>query len=758
MLPQEFEKQYMEQFTDQQRQAVLATEGAVLLLAVPGSGKTTVLVTRLGYMLLCCGISSDKVLTLTYTKAAAAEMKQRFENRFGKLIGTPVEFRTINGISAKIVAFYSQNVSRKRGFDLLEDEGTLNRIVRECYSRVSDEYPDDATIKDIRSLIAYVKNMMLSDQEIAELETDIEEFKTIYDAYCAELRSRSVMDYDDQMVYAHTILKSYPKILEYYQNMYPYICVDEAQDTSKIQHAIIQLLAQRTGNLFMVGDEDQSIYGFRAAYPRALMEFEKNFPGARVLLMEENFRSTGEIVRVANSFVEKNLDRHPKIIRATREQGTGIKSVRAINREAQYLYLFAASEAVDRETAILFRNNDSALPLIDYYDRHGIAFQCRKIDKAVFNNRIIIDISDIIHFAHNQNDTERFMRIYYKFGAMISKTMAKAACDRSMKSGKSIPEELLKDPKLHGSARDTVMDLISNLPELTKDSGEMAIQRIWMGLRYCDFVRDHHYDQGKYDILLMIAKNTDSAMGFLQRLEELKEISAAHEWEKGAKIVLSTIHSSKGLEFDRVYLLDTYDGILPKKGPRELEDSDEMEAFEEERRLYYVGMTRAKNELYLINCEKQASFNEEILRVMPKIIRDDSLFAPLTGNLCGRVYFDSTLGAGRVFAQEGDSLLIQYTNRQIQLKTIMELWQSREVRYQSPETVQDSRQKVDQNVVSDPSELRVGMTVYHTTLKSLGKVLSIDGNRIKIMMDPGCDVKTFMIDQLLKTGKLRMEK
>ena len=356
MTRSKFDRKYTSQLNPQQLAAVHAVDGAVLLLAVPGSGKTTVLVTRLGYMLCCCGISPDAILTMTYTKAATKEMQKRFVRLFGQDCPQIPEIRTINGVSSKIIDFYTRTHGSGSAFTVVENEGELAKIVSDLYRELSGEFATQSVIKELRKGIAYVKNMMLGKEDLGELDTGFDQFPELYVQYNLPLRQRRWMDYDDQMIYAKTILENYPDILAHFQDAFPYICVDEAQDTSKIQHAIIQLLARKTGNLFMVGDEDQSIYGFRAAYPDALMQFEQTYPKARVLLMEENYRSTPEILRLANGFIRKNTDRRPKTVRPTRVSGANVHLISAADRTAQYAWLLNVAAHCDGQTAILCRS------------------------------------------------------------------------------------------------------------------------------------------------------------------------------------------------------------------------------------------------------------------------------------------------------------------------------------------------------------------------------------------------------------------
>ena len=297
MTPEEFSARYMAHFSAQQKAAVQAVNGAVLLLAVPGSGKTTVLVTRLGYLALCCGVDPGSILVMTYTVAATQELRARFAALFPQLSGRTPQFRTINGLSAKII----ESCSRLRGpaFTLQENEGELAALVGRICLELHGEYPTDATVREIRTAITYCKNMMLGADEIRAQHFDVPGFFTIYTRYCQALRAARQMDYDDQMTYALAILRKHPDVLAQFQTQYPHLCVDESQDTSRVQHAIIRLLAEKAGNLFLVGDEDQSIYGFRAAWPEALLQFPQTYPGAKLLFMEENYRSTPEILRCA---------------------------------------------------------------------------------------------------------------------------------------------------------------------------------------------------------------------------------------------------------------------------------------------------------------------------------------------------------------------------------------------------------------------------------------------------------------------------
>jgi DNA helicase-2/ATP-dependent DNA helicase PcrA len=373
MNEQEFLEKYTKQLNNQQLEAVKTVDGPVLLLAVPGSGKTTVLVHRLGYMLFVKDISPENILVLTYTVAATRDMAERFSRVFGEDASRGLEFRTINGICAKIISHYGRLIG-KTSFELITDEKVSGKILTDIYVRVMKDYPTESDIKAVRTLITYCKNMCLKGDEIEKLGKDESiELLKIYEEYNKELKARSLMDYDDQMVYAYRMLKSSPDLLKFYQDKYRYICVDEAQDTSKIQHMIIALLSGEKGNLFMVGDEDQSIYGFRAAYPEALLNFEKDHRGAKVLVMDKNYRSGAKIVEIADKFIQRNFNRHKKHMTATRNEGADVSYVTLDTRESQYKFLLDIARHISVQTAVLYRDNESILPLVDILDREDIS-------------------------------------------------------------------------------------------------------------------------------------------------------------------------------------------------------------------------------------------------------------------------------------------------------------------------------------------------------------------------------------------------
>ena len=278
---------------EQQRAAAADCSGSSLLLAVPGSGKTTTLLARLEN-LLRSGVPDTSVLVITFTNNAAEEMKQRFRRQYGN---NRVDFMTINSFCYRVVCFYADKTGRQKPEDLTDTGLLLRRIL---VGVAGDSFPGESDIREFAQKITYIKNMQLSEGEIEKLRIGDYPAKPLYDAYVRSMKAQNAMDYDDQLVYACKFLEKVPGVRNHYRRKYPYVMVDEAQDTSWLQHRILQILTQDGGNLFMVGDEDQSIYGFRAAYPEALLDFQRHYPGGKVHRLETNYRSGKDIVALAD--------------------------------------------------------------------------------------------------------------------------------------------------------------------------------------------------------------------------------------------------------------------------------------------------------------------------------------------------------------------------------------------------------------------------------------------------------------------------
>lgn len=664
-----FRQHFSLRLDSQQETAVRQTEGPVLLLAVPGSGKTTALLSRIGNLLYCRQVAPENILTVTYTVAATNDMRRRFSQIFGEEYAARLEFRTINGMCARIIRQFEQATGRQ-AFQLVTDEGEVTRLVREAWRSCNRGFPTDSDLEEARTRIAYCKNSMLSDAEIMELE-DGETFFKLFDAYRTMLLKNRLMDYDDQMVYGLKILRSQPGILQSWQQRYRYFHVDEAQDTSRIQHAIIRLLASQSRNLFMVGDEDQSIYGFRAAYPQALMEFQQDWPEAKVLFLETNYRSTGAIVAAADGFIRQNTSRHPKRMTTPNPNGVSVTHKQVSRRWSQYSYLAEQAAAAKEQLAILYRNHESALPLVDLLEKQGIPYTCRGQKASFFTHPTVRDIVDIFCFARRQDDGELFQKLYYKFRCGMTRELAEQTIKRGRQlQGKplfaiaaAVCQEDWLQPRLES--------LYAQLCLLHQETSAQALSRIGYEMGYREYLRGKNADEGKLDILMAIARNNPHPEDFLQRLEQLEQLAADGRTGSGSRVILSTIHGSKGLEYDRVILMDVLDGVLPQTAEPVGEGS--LQQLEEERRLFYVGMTRAKNQLEILASRDMSSsfalqlFPEEKPREYRPVPKPSGKVLPKTDperfNV-GVMVRHKQFGRGLICSRTGDIVLVRFDDGQ----------------------------------------------------------------------------------------------
>lgn len=399
----EFKQKYNICLNKQQERALLAVEGANLLLAVPGSGKTTVLISRLGHMVLNKNIPPESILAITFGKNADDEMRKRFSSKFGDEIGKQIDFRTINSLALKIYKDYCKNSENKKTTRNQISDNEQRSILKDVYKKYNDKNATENEYLELKAAISYIKNMLLDEEHIKSLECSIPHLNDMYRSYIDLLNKRQLMDYDDQLVYAHALLTKRELVAREWQEKYKYICVDEAQDTSKIQHEIIKILA-KGNNIFMVGDEDQSIYGFRAAYPKALLNFRYDYLNPYILRMERNYRSTKQIVDKAQSFISINKGRYEKHMTAERGDGEAVALEQVHSREMQYMRLLEIAKSTDRETAFLYRDNESSVVLIDLLLRNNIPFKLRKPDMNYFGTK---DVKSIIKDLSLISSTDR---------------------------------------------------------------------------------------------------------------------------------------------------------------------------------------------------------------------------------------------------------------------------------------------------------------------------------------------------------------
>lgn len=604
-------EQFHLSFTQQQLQAIETIDGPVLLLAVPGAGKTTVMVSRIASMIYEHGIAPSSILTITFSKAGARDMRRRYEGLFGQLEKETPLFCTIHSFCYQVVGSYCQATGGVA--PQLIEARERSMALREIYQRINQEFLSEDLEEELVSNLSFIKNAMLRQEDVEQnekqpaekrvLETQIKNLWSIYKAYSNFKRDNGLMDFDDMLSYTLTILKKYPQILEYYQDRYPYLCVDEAQDTSKLQHAVIGLLAQKSQNLFLVGDEDQSIYRFRGACPENLLEFPKQYPKAKLLKMEENFRSTGEIVEHANRFISFNKQRYPKNMFTHNERGGPIEVKKLHDFADQYHAAIEAYLAEPGTTAFIYRNNLSAVPIADILDRNDVDFYIKEHKARLKNNYVVSDVLAFFSLSFDPKDFAAFSRIFYKTSSCLKRNMLSR-----------IPQGPLMEEESYFDRMVTLCDENQNtgkiryismmVEQLHKMEPVKAMECILYQIGYLGYLEfssgaGYSMQAQKLNILMSLASRVSTVEQFLDRIDELDEIVVQHAQRPQARLTLTTAHSAKGLEFDTVVLLDCMDDIFPAHSAVEKWKLGMEEEMEEEARLFYVACTRARKRLVL---------------------------------------------------------------------------------------------------------------------------------------------------------------
>lgn len=609
-----FSEKYNIKLNPQQQRAVQAVSGANLMIAVPGSGKTTVMVARMGYMIYCKRIAPENILAITYTVSATNDIKRRFAAKFEPEMASRLNIRTINSLCEQIIKRYVQKYNRQRFTLLKEDEQIA--IIRKIYIELTgDKFPHDSDIIEAQTVISYIKNMMMTTPELrAEYLQDGSIYEFFFNIYDETLKSQRRMDFDDQLIFTKIFIEKVPSLLDELQNQYKYICVDEAQDTSKIQHEIIRILASKTNNIFMVGDEDQSIYRFRAAYPRALLDFTDTYTNPYILFLETNYRSTKPIVSAAQRFISQNINRHSeKHMVASRGDGKPIERITVRRKHQQYSSIAAISKGEHAQMAVLYRNNGSAIPLMDLFLRENIPFnRLKDVGENFFTSKVVQDIVYFLRFALNQNDAEAFNHVYYKCGYGFNKNAAYWSCKKAQQKRITIADELVNQMERWPTLMRKAEDFRNKFKKIAASKPDDAIDlicRFW----YYAYAKEKELDIGKVDILYSLAVREETIKGFLERLSLIPRLIESYRCTEQNPVILSTIHSAKGLEFDTVYIVDVYDGCLPHSSREDAQEQERIDNYEEERRLFYVAITRAKNELHLFYVsECESGFVNEV--------------------------------------------------------------------------------------------------------------------------------------------------
>lgn len=626
--------------TEKQKAVVNHTAGPALVLSCAGSGKTTVNIIKCANLVLEHGVNPSNILSVTFSKAAALEMEARFAKLFGNLIERPVKFSTIHALAYRIVNEFA--IKNRIKLTVIEgDTATINKqvLLKELNLKYNNERINDDKLDELLAAISYCKNMLLSPTEIKGINKTVPNFSSIFDEYESYKRKNNLVDFDDMLTLCNQYLKEDSVLLNKYRTHFQYIIVDEAQDTSKVQYEIIEKLAYPRNNLTLIGDDDQAIYGFRGAFPDYLLNFPKKYTKGKIFYLDENFRSTRCIVEHAGALIKNNNKRYIKDIQTNNPIGHPIQLIELASIEDQHDYILKSlqEKSDNSQVSILYRNNISSIPLIDMIDREGITFYLRDFDESFFNHWVTADVLAYLNVALDRKDIASYKRIYFKTGHYINKSAIEFA-EKNITT-KTIFESLLEFYKNDGRMLSSVTLLINLFNSLKQMRPSTAVDYISSYMGYDEYLDKNGEKQG-YSLdnlrnisgtLKQIAAGTSSIQEFFQRLHQLKDSMSKGKFNKHkSNVIFSTIHSAKGLEFDEVYLIDLIDDVFPNRSAIKDYEDGNTNALEEERRVYYVAVTRAKSKLTLIGTKKKSGryinysrFLLESIRILNPTVRKE---------------------------------------------------------------------------------------------------------------------------------------
>ncbi|MYL21445.1 AAA family ATPase [Halobacillus litoralis] len=627
------EQQTGVKLNDVQKQAVLHTDGPLLLLASPGSGKTTTLNMKIGYLLLEKKVKPERIMAITFSKASARDMSERFDRFFSSLTNEKVHFSTIHSFAFQVV----RETLQKRGeaFQLVEgsvSDEELKKgfhgpdvplhkkfILKKIYEDIHQKQMSEDEMDELMTYISFVKNRMITGKELEKVSCTVKRAADIYKAYeqfkKQHLPDRRLLDFDDMLTYAHQFLLEDPQLLGKYQRRFEYVLTDESQDNSVVQHEIVELLARPHNNLCVVADDDQSIFMWRGSDVTKLLQFEKVYPDATIMTMSQNYRSSKEIVEASNQFIKRNKKRYPKQMFTENPSNAPIQMQTFSNYDQQLTYVAEAVKTAspDEETAVLYRNNSSAVPLADKLDKAGIDFYMKDIDAKFFKHWIVEDMLNFMRFSYNDQRVDILERIHTKFNGYITKKQM-AFLKRTAITASIF--DLLREEDIPSYQDKNLAQAKKMFHEMNAMEPDKALRMIRDKLGYdkavtkmCEnfgFNAEHLF--GILDTLEEIAHGLGSLKGFADRLKHLERLIQTSKHNKNkAPLTLTTFHSAKGLEYDNVYMIDLINGVVPSKDDMERYRSEDKAAMEEAVRLFYVGMTRARSHLELLSYNYKGS-------------------------------------------------------------------------------------------------------------------------------------------------------
>ncbi|CEQ19107.1 ATP-dependent helicase [Paraclostridium sordellii] len=641
---------HINKLNENQKDAVLHINGPCMVLAGPGSGKTRVITYRILNLVLNNNINPKNILAISFTKASSMEMKNRALSLSNDRRLNSVNYGTFHSVFFRILRFFE-----KYELDCILDEKNKKFAIKGILKNLNVENAEDEdTILGVINEISYVKNELMDKIDFDSEILTSDEFCRVYNMYEEYKESIKKIDFDDMLIKTYNLLKQNKQILDRVRSVYRYILVDEFQDINKVQFEVIKLIASPNNNIFVVGDEDQSIYGFRGSRPDFLLEFEDYFKGSKKYVLDINYRSKKDITDIANKLIQNNENRYEKSIKCDREHKGIVKYINTedAEEEAKFIAKDILSKCEDNCTnyddfAVIYRTNIQSRALVDAFMDMHIPFVVRDSIVTIYDHWVARDLLAYLRLGIDTTLSEDWIRIINKPFRYISKDSIKLASE-----DRDFIGALINKANLHPKQVKTLNDLEIDLSYLKTLSPKNAISYIRTSLDYDRYVLDYCSNRkikptGLIEILNELESSSThfkTINEYLEHIEKVKsEIVESKNNKNSEGVIFTTMHSAKGLEFPYVYIIGANEGTIPHEKSYDIEDDKKRkEAIEEERRLLYVGITRAQDELYISSPKNkygrkvfQSRFIDEIKSPTKEDIKDIKIGDKIVHNKFG---------------------------------------------------------------------------------------------------------------------------
>ena len=659
----------IDKLNENQLKAVNHLDGPCMVLAGPGSGKTRVITYRIANMVVNKNIKPTSILAISFTKASSIEMKNRALSLSNDFRMNKVTYGTFHSVFFRILRYF-ENYNIESILDEKTKRIGLKNILKGLNIENAD---DDETIGQVINEISYVKNELMDKRDFKSEVLTNDEFIKVYNFYEEYKQQMNKIDFDDMLIKTYELLKNNKAALDRVRSVYRYILVDEFQDINKVQFEALKLIANPSNNIFVVGDEDQSIYGFRGSRPDFLLEFEEYFSNTKKVLLDINYRSKGEIIDIANRLIEKNTNRYEKVIKCGQGNGAKVNYISPEDSEEEAVYIAKDIKNKVQEDyteytdfAVIYRTNIQSRALVDVFMDMRIPFVVKDSIVTIYDHWAAQDILAYLRIGVNPNSNKDWIRIINKPFRYISKDNLNLIKDEP-----DFINSLINKCDLHPKQVKTINDLDIDISYVKGLNPKNAISYIRTTLDYDRYILDYCTNRKiKTNVLIELlnelessATNFKTIQEYLEHIERVKsEIVDNKNNKETDGVIFTTMHSAKGLEFKNVYIIGANEGTIPHEKSYEIDDEEKKnDQIEEERRLMYVAITRAEENICI-----SSPINKYGKRVSKSRFVED-IKAPTKKEMdsltIGDKIYHKKFKEGTIVEKNGDSIKIRFKDR-----------------------------------------------------------------------------------------------